>query len=184
VGKGALRRVKNLSNRNPHHKRIVAKYGRENILMGMMDCSSHEIAYSLEMGIIKSLKRMGVQLSNLTAGGDGGKDPSDETRLKLSLAAKKRGISQATRDAVSKAKKGIALTEEQKEKVSSSMKGIIFTEQHRNNISISAKKRGISAEVLAKAHEASRGRVQSPEERAKRIASIKATLAAKKALRV
>jgi hypothetical protein len=176
VGKGALRRVNNLSDRNPYHKRIVAKYGRENILMGMVECSSHEIAYSLEMGIIKCLKRMGVELSNLTAGGDGGRDPSEETRAKLSEAAKNRGVSQATRDAVSKAKKGVPLSEEQKTKQRITMLGKKFTEEHRKNISISAKKRGMSKELLEKARVALIGRVQSEEEKNKRSKKLVQTL--------
>ncbi len=181
VGKGALRRVKNLRERNPHHRNIVAKYGKSNILIGMMECSSHEIAYDLEAGIIKCLKRMGVSLTNLTAGGEGGKEPSEETRIRLSEAARKRGISQATRDAVSKAKKGVPLSEDQKAKVSAAMKGIVFTEEHRKNISISAKKRGISKELLEKAHASLRGRVQSEAERSMRSAALKAYWIEKKA---
>lgn len=181
VGKGALRRVKNLAERNPHHGNIVAKYGKSNILIGMMECSSHKIAYDLEVGIIKCFKRMGINLTNRTAGGEGGKQPCEETRLRLSEAAKKRGVSQATREAVSKAKKGVPLTEEQKTKVSAAMKGIVFTEEHKKNISISAKKRGMSKELLEKAHASSRGRVQSEAERSMRSNALKAYWVAKKA---
>jgi hypothetical protein len=181
VGKGALRRAKYLGERNQHHQNIVAKYGKENILVGMLECSTPEIAYDLEAGIIKCLRRSGVDLCNLTAGGDGGRSPSEETRKRLSDAAKKRGVSEACHAARVIAKTGKALSDEQKKKQSETMKGIVFSEEHRRNISIGAKKRGMLFEVLAKAHAASRGRVQSSEERAKRGLSIKNALAVKKA---
>lgn len=179
VGKGALRRAKYLGDRNQHHQNIVKKYGKSNILIGTIECSSAEIAYDLEAGIIKCLRRSGVELCNLTAGGDGGKSPTEETRKRLSEAAKKRGVSQACQLAKVAAKKGKPLSEEQKKKQSKAMTGIVFSQEHRKNISISAKKRGVSATTLAKAHAASRGRIQSPEERAKRGAAIKEAWAKK-----
>jgi len=180
VGKGALRRAKYLGERNPHHQNTVKKYGSKNILIGLMECSSSDIAYELERGLIKCLRRMGVALTNLTEGGDGGRNPSPETRKRLSDAAKKRGVSDACKLAKVKAKKGKPLSEEQKLKQSISMTGKVFTEEHRKNISASAKKRGVSIEILQKAWAASRGRVMPLEERARRGAAIKAALRAKK----
>jgi hypothetical protein len=145
VGKGALRRAKYLGERNQHHQNIVAKYGSENILIGTMECSTPEIAYDLEAGIIKCLRRSGVELCNLTAGGDGGRSPSEETRKRLSEAAKKRGVSEACQLAKVAAKKGKVLSEEQKEKLRQKQLGRVFSEEHRKNISISAKKRGMVA---------------------------------------
>ena len=71
-----------------------------------MECSSEEIAFDLEIGLIKCLKRMGVKLANYTDGGDVGakgyrhteeskeknrqaklgKKLSEETKKKMSLA--------------------------------------------------------------------------------------------------
>ena len=154
VGKGALRRAKYFGERNSHHQNIVKKYGKETILYGMLECSSHEIAYSLEMGIIKCLKRMGIELVNRTAGGEGGKEPTPETRELISKAAKKRGVSTACQEAKVKAKKGIPLTDEHKEKLRNALLGRKFSEEHRKNISISAKKRGMPANVIAAGHAA------------------------------
>ena len=145
VGKGALRRAKYLGERNSYHQATVNKYGKGNILIGMLECSSSEIAYELEAGLIKCLKRMGVKLTNFTAGGDGGKDPCEETRKRISEAAKKRGISEKCKAAKAAALKGKSITEEHKEKVRKSMTGKVFTEEHRRNISASAKKRGMAA---------------------------------------
>ena len=88
VGKGTLRRAKYLGERNPHHKSIVAKYGTDNILKGWIECSSDKIALALEVGLIKCLRRMGVKLSNYTDGGEGTKNPTPETRKRISEAAK------------------------------------------------------------------------------------------------
>lgn len=150
VGKGALRRVKYFGERNPHHQNIVKKYGKENLLYGMLECSSANIALQLEQGIIKCLQRSGYSLCNLTAGGDGGRSPAPETRAKLSAAAKKRGVSEACQEAKIRAKKGRPISEEQKAKLKIALTGKVFSDLHRKNISESAKRRGISPELRAK----------------------------------
>jgi len=72
VGKGIARRANSTGKRNSHYNNIVAKYGKDNILKGKLPCSSQKIAFALEEGIIKCFKRMGVELTNMTTGGDGG----------------------------------------------------------------------------------------------------------------
>lgn len=149
VGKGKLRRVNNLRERNLHHASIVNKYGSQNILVGKFECSTDAIAYELEMGLIKCLRAMGVRLANYTAGGDGGRSPCPETRQRLSDAAVRRGVSENTRKAVSRAKKGVSVPSHVREKLSLAALGKVFTAEHRKNISISAKQRGISSKVRA-----------------------------------
>lgn len=88
VGKGHGRRANDLSTRSAWHKSVVAKYGSENIHVGLMSCSSQENAYLLERGIIKCLRRAGVSLVNMTEGGDGtaywtGKKRSSESIEKM-----------------------------------------------------------------------------------------------------
>jgi len=172
VGKGSLRRAKYLGERNAYHQSVVNKHGRENILVGMLECSSSDIAFALEKGIIKCLRRQGTKLTNFTDGGEGGVNPCPETRLKLSEAAKKRGVSKACQDAKVRAKQGKPLSEEQKRKQSEAMRGIVFSDEHRKNISISAKKRGMPPKVLEAARKAVKGRTQSPEEKLKRQESM------------
>jgi hypothetical protein len=145
VGKGAWRRVRYFGERNPHHKNVVFKYGKENLFYGALECSDDKTAYALEQGLIKCLRRSGVSLVNRTDGGDGGRNPTPETRAKLSEAAKKRGVSAACQEAKVKALKGRKLTTEQKEAIRQRQIGKVFTEEHRKNISISAKKRGMDA---------------------------------------
>jgi bisphosphoglycerate-dependent phosphoglycerate mutase len=96
VGKGTVRRSKKLYGRNERHTRTVEKYGKDNILIGRMECSTDDTAFELERGIIKCLKRFGVDLANMTEGGLGGlqdqvpwnkgKKFTDEHRAKLSAA--------------------------------------------------------------------------------------------------
>lgn len=183
VGKGALRRAKYLGERNYYHQAIVNKYGRENILVGMLPCSSNETAYELERGLIKRLRLMGVSLANFTAGGDGGKDPVPETRKRLSEAAKKRGVSQECRNAGLSARKGKPLSEEHKAKISASMKSVVRTPEHRENLRKSALKRGVPRAFLEKAWESNRGRVKPEEVRRRQAETLRATLARKKALK-
>lgn len=88
VGKGTHARAQSLKARNPHHGNIVAKYGAENILVGMMTCSSEATAFDLERGLIKCLRRMRVKLTNMTDGGEGvsGLQHSQESKLKMSVS--------------------------------------------------------------------------------------------------
>ena len=71
VGKGKGRRHLNLIDRSLYHKHVIDKHGKENILIGKLDCSSEEIAFELEKGLIKCLRRSGVELTNMTDGGEG-----------------------------------------------------------------------------------------------------------------
>lgn len=89
VGKGTLARSKWLKGRNPYCQRVIDKYGPENILIGLLECSSEEIAFELEKGLIKCFKRMGVELTNMTDGGEGpsGNVLSEETRRKIGIAS-------------------------------------------------------------------------------------------------
>lgn len=89
VGKGDETRVSSKKrHHNKHHMNILKKYGEENILVGKMECSTEELAFDLERGLIKRLRKMGANIVNLTDGGDGAKGAirSPETRAKMSQA--------------------------------------------------------------------------------------------------
>jgi hypothetical protein len=175
VGKGTRRRAIYLGERNPHHKAIVAKYGPKAIQVALLECSEEATAFTLERGIIKCLRRAGVELANFTDGGEGGPNPSSETRKRLSAAAKKRGVSAACQEAKVLAKRGKPLSPEHREKLRMSSLGRVFTEEHKANIAISAKKRGISPDIIARARVANLGRERSLDERVRRGRSISAT---------
>jgi len=90
VGKGRGKRYLDLTERNRFHGFITKKHGKESILVGKIDCSSEEIAFELEKGLIKCLRRAGVNLTNMTDGGDGssGYVMPQESRDKMSIAIK------------------------------------------------------------------------------------------------
>ena len=93
VGKGRIDRAKRLdaSHHNPYHARVVSKYGRQNIAIAFIPCSTEQIAFDLEIGLIKCFKRSGHALSNITSGGEGVSGPKSKEHLaKISAALKGR----------------------------------------------------------------------------------------------
>lgn len=126
VGKGRARRAQDLSHRNPHHANVVAKYGAENILFGKIECSSEEVAFELEKGLIKCLRRMGVQLTNQTDGGEGvsGLVFSEESKAKISKAGLGRRFSEEHKAKIGDAGRGRTHSEESKVKISEARRGV------------------------------------------------------------
>lgn len=108
VGKGTRSRHTNFRDRNVYHKRIVAKYGQKNVLVGRLDCTTNDIALALEVGLIKCLRRMGVPLANLTEGGQGtvGWRCPESVRSAVAKANRRRVHSAAQRLAAGKAWRG------------------------------------------------------------------------------
>lgn len=86
VGKGTRQRAFEMSKgrRNTYHHRVTSKVGKQNVLIGLIECSSSEIAFKLEKGLIKLLRAQGAVLCNHTDGGEGGLNPSHECREKHS----------------------------------------------------------------------------------------------------
>lgn len=108
IGKGTYKRSIWLKNRNKYCQNIIDKYGVENILIGRFTCSTEKIAFELEKGLIKCFKRMGINLTNMTEGGEGGKHHarkglfSLEHRQNLSIAASSRVTSEDTKNKLRK----------------------------------------------------------------------------------
>ena len=162
VGKGTEKRSKSTVARNRYYGFVTSKYGRDNILTGSLPCSSEKIAFDLEEGMIKYFKRMGVKLTNMTEGGDGGfrkghiawnkgksGELSAETLKKMSDARKgtpspNKGVacSEEVKDKISKANKGMAAwnkgrphPEEVKNKLRIAVTGFKHTTEARARIS-------------------------------------------------
>lgn len=179
IGKGTLRRARYLGERNEWHRRVVAKEGRENIGLTLIACTSEKLALAVEVALILAYRAAGMRLCNYTDGGEGTSNPTAESRARISAAAKRRGISQATRDALSRAKKGVALTTEARaalsERMRESWRGRTLTKEQRANLSAAAKKRGVSAATREAGKRASRmsGRKHSEETKQKMRASAK-----------
>ena len=142
VGKGTHKRMRSLETRNPYHGNIVKKHGKDNILVGGLECSSEETALELEKGLIKCLKRMGIQLANMTDGGEGtsGYIHTDTAKTKMSKSRLGKTYEDLHGDnaAVVKRKQSLAhkgsnnynygkpMSDEVKAKVSTSKKGKVW----------------------------------------------------------
>lgn len=159
VGKGKGQRHLSLNARNRHHGFVVSKHGRENILIGKIDCSSEKLAFELEKGLIKCLRRNGVDLTNMTDGGDGssGYVASEETKRRQSASAKLLAARPEVKSARSKKSTENNLKRwadpEFKAKASAAMKGKKKTltptalEARRKNFAKAHEKRKISAKA-------------------------------------
>ena len=161
VGKGHGNRAHNVTFRNPHWQRIVAKCGHAVHIASKWGCE--EDAFAHEKFLILCFKDMGVPLCNMTNGGEGssgyrhsaetltkmsstrkGVPLSEAHKAKLSAATKGVQLSEAHRTAVSAARKGVALSDEWRAKISASTKGVLkgpMSKEQRAKISSSRKKR-------------------------------------------
>ena len=161
VGKGRGGRANMMARRNRHHKAIQAKLHRlglaAEVRIVAFDLSEQE-AFELEKQRILMYSSNGIDLANMTTGGEGssghvgprgenhhmygkpspmrGKTMTDEQRHKISIAMKGK-----------KNRLGAVLSEDTKRKISaahkgkpSSMKGIPKSEDHKAKISASVSK--------------------------------------------
>jgi hypothetical protein len=143
VGKGNRSRVHRLSKRNPHHKNIVAKYGKQNILIGSLECSTEAVAFELEIGMIKCLRQMRVELTNLTNGGEGcaGLVISPEARAKISaFLTGRKGTpwSDEQRAKFRAATVGRKRTPEQCARIGNSRRGKVVSDETRKKLKAAA----------------------------------------------
>lgn len=122
VGKGHGNRCAKMTGRNSHHQNMINKYGKENISVKTMHCSSEEIAFVMEVELIRLLSSIGVELTNKTRGGEGvsGYVFTKEQRLKNSAAQSGKIMSERMRSKTSarmngnKYKVGTVRTDSQK----------------------------------------------------------------------
>lgn len=90
VGKGQGKRAYELkSSRNIHHKRIQEKLKRLGLDVEVRIVSTdlpESEAFALEVERIAHWRSGGVQTTNYSGGGEGGSNPSEETRRKIAAA--------------------------------------------------------------------------------------------------
>jgi hypothetical protein len=184
VGKGKNKRAWQFSSmRNPHYKSIVAKIndlGHQVDVRIIKSNLSHDDAISFE---IERIAFYGVKnLSNMTLGGDGLKNPSEEVRAKISASQKKRFENPEAREKLKKVLKGRITSEETKKKLSKANKGRKHTEETREKMSAAAKIRIIPQHVRDAQRAAVTGRKRSPfsEETLRRMSKAAKLREAKK----
>lgn len=114
VGKGFGKRAHTMRQRRQWHENIVSKHGAENILVGVYPCSTEAFAFELEVGLIKTLRRMGHELVNLTSGGEGatGRKHRPESIEKMRRVQKGKVISPEAREKMAAAKRGVKRSSE------------------------------------------------------------------------
>lgn len=147
VGKGKSNRAYE-KGRNPHWNNVVAKHGYA-VHLAMVGLSEAE-AFEHEKLLILCFKDMGIQLVNMTDGGEGGAghSVSEDTRRAISEAQKGRCFEPAHLAALSEAHKGYVMPEEQKQKIRTTVSSLTRTEEWKANISKA--KKGIAQTDEAK----------------------------------
>lgn len=154
VGKGISYRASIVDRKhNPYHTNIVAKYGKENIIVKTMLCRDEQHAFDLETKMITALRNGGVKLANIANGGSGasGIKHSIESKNKLSIYAKNR--SESTRKKMSDSAKLRGFTDEQRRKMRESRIGLIMPEKTRIALAKANIGRKMSAESRRKTSE-------------------------------
>lgn len=182
VGKGRGGRAYSMKSRNRHHQAIVSKLRRIGsafevriVAAGLTEAN----AFALEKERIKFWREAGIDLANVTIGGEGnaGTERSPEVRLKLSLANKGKKRSEETRRLMSVVFKGRTHSKETRKKISERNKGIPspfkgrkHTQETKKILSEIAKKRGapkLTKEQQEKVASWHKGRKRSAETCAK-----------------
>jgi hypothetical protein len=127
VGKGKDKRHSDKNKRGRYWKNYVAKHGfKSEIIKDKLD---EELAFFAEMECIDLYKRNGIQLVNLSNGGEGcsGYSMSHTEEQKRKWSEMRKGIPSP--------RKGVKLTEETKEKLRMAKKGKSLTKKHCEAIS-------------------------------------------------
>lgn len=167
VGKGHAKRAWTTVNRNPHWVSTFKKHGL--IVEVVAYWFSEEAAFDHEKVLIAEYRNSGLKLCNKTDGGDGtsGFKFSDESREKLSIARRKRIITEETKLKMSESNKGHKVSAETRAKISAWHTGRIVSAETKVNISKSKLGTIITAEQRKKISIAMTGRYINEETRKK-----------------
>ena len=145
VGKGSGNRHKSHLYRNKHWHGIVKKHGL--YAEKIASWKTHEEALEHEKFLIWCFRDMGINLCNMTNGGDGifGFKHSDETKKIISISSAGRNPTEETRKKISlskignKARLGHKNSEEHKAITASIWKGKKLSEEHKLKLSLAKK---------------------------------------------
>lgn len=168
VGKGHGKRSHAFSQRNFHHRNIVAKYGAANIRVFVFHCASELDAFADEAQQIAQLRREGFKLCNFTDGGEGcsGRIATEEQRRKISVSNSGKKRTPEMRERISRAKSNPSAETRAKLALIKGMTGKRHSLETKKKMSISAmgNKRGLG-------NKGGLGRKLSIEHRAKLVAA-------------
>lgn len=170
VGKGSLKRPYEKRGRNNIWKKIVDKNNNNYQIIIFEEGLTNEEACSLEINLIETYGRIDLNtgpLSNMTKGGEGIGELSQEVRDKIGLANRGKKRTKEMRLRMSKAQTGKKRSEKTKKRLSIVNTGKKLSEETKKKISESNKGKIIPPEIIKKAADAQRGKKISRETRDK-----------------
>lgn len=186
VGKGRPRRAERRFDRT-HNKRHIeimeelAKGGWRPVIKIVACELSEEAAFALEKERIGYWRAQGIDLANITGGGQGasGRPVSAETRAKISmtLKGKPRNLSPEARAKISGANTGKKLTPEHRAIISPAQKGKPKSAQHIAKLRAARKKRPPPTDEQ-RAHMSMAARRKAPASAESRAKMSKSAIAA------
>lgn len=138
VGKGGGNRYKDTFSRNRYWRNVVNKHGFVTQILHYFDNETD--AFNCEKYLIKKFRDDGLELTNLTDGGEGssGHKTSEETKAKLSKANKGRKMPPMRAEHKAKlraARTGKKATPDARAKISAANKGKIMRAESREKMS-------------------------------------------------
>ncbi len=138
VGKGKGFRAYDFTHRKQHHKNVIAKHGKERILIYTRNCESEAQAHAHEIWMIAWCRAQGYRLTNMTDGGEGmsGHKHTKQTCIKIKIKRAKQKIkhSDETKIKIGIANKG-KLKGRKNPKHSERLKGRKHSIEHKLKIS-------------------------------------------------
>jgi hypothetical protein len=139
VGKGKQKRCFETTNRNPHWQNITNKtdYSIELLYENLTE----DVANLVEIGLITKYKHEGVNLCNITIGGEGSSGHKHSIQSRKVMSEKKLGkkLTDEHKQKIGQSQIGKVITEEQKKKISQTLKGRKLSEEHKRAIRLGMK---------------------------------------------
>jgi hypothetical protein len=149
VGKGSLRRAHSKHRRNKHWNSVVAKAGGYSVRL-VANNVEEELSFLVEIERIDQLKRMGLNLTNKTDGGEGPSGYRHTEEAKHKIAKAQMGENHWT--------VGYVYTEEHLAKLKAARKKFVYTDEIRAKLSVAGKNRVYTDETKAKMSKSKQGR--------------------------
>jgi hypothetical protein len=132
-------------------KAAIKKYGRENFIrVTLAEFSCIDDAYSAEAIVVNQEFVKRTDTYNISLGGRGGVNLTEEMKNKLRIANTGKKLSPETREKMSKSRKGKVCTKETREKMTIAQTGRLVSEETRAKISAKTKGKVISEETKNK----------------------------------
>lgn len=165
VGKGVGDRARDFFQRSERHKRVCAKYGRDNIIIKAYPTHDEKHAYAAERQLILAMRKAGLELINTDDGGNGrvGVTIGPEQRERIRKALMGHSVSQETRERIGKAGIGRVASEAARARMSAKK----LSPAHKAALMAAIVGRVVSEESRQKAREKMLGRTLTDEHKAK-----------------